>query len=128
MTADRAAFLELCTAEGYLDYFAIPYDETVLRSCRVALLRLFGACILARSGSDADWGQTAEVYRTQLLAVYQELENESRTPGRRHAVDDDKAVRARGRCASCGAGAAADDRVPERMQGWRPPACAFGPR
>lgn len=120
MAHDRAAFFELHTAEDYLDYFSIPYDETVLRTCRIPLLRRLGACLGAEIETDADWNRQIQVYRTQLSEIYQEF-----AAGRRNstlpfriAPNDGTALHGRSRCETCAAVAAQNDwaegQTPER--------------
>jgi len=72
LTLDEA-LAELCSAEDFLDYFGVPYDEAVVRVNRLHILQRYHD-YLARLGDVAgDDGSRAAVYKQWLSRAYEDF-------------------------------------------------------
>ncbi len=65
---------DLVSAEDFLDYFEIPYDETVVKVYRLHILQRFHNYLTAAKMPEDEAGQRA-IYLNSLAQAYQDFVN-----------------------------------------------------
>jgi nitrogenase-stabilizing/protective protein len=72
MTLDQA-LRELCSAEEFLDYFAVPYDPAVVQVSRLHILQRFHDYIEREPVTAADELLRSACYRALLERAYRDF-------------------------------------------------------
>lgn len=70
MSELKAALDELETAEDFLEYFAIPYDKSVVNVCRLHILQRAHDYLVSEDSQDLDDGVLRARFKSVLERAY----------------------------------------------------------
>ena len=72
LTLDEA-LEEMTSAEDFLNYFGVPYDESIVHVNRLHILQRFHDYLSRLAGQSGDDAYRAEVYKEWLTRAYQDF-------------------------------------------------------